>query len=360
MESISKLQPLLSVIVPCYNAEKYVDHCFSSIVNQTYTNLEILIVDDGSTDNTGMICDAWQERDQRIRVIHQQNEGQSHARKTGVEKAKAEYVTFVDADDWIDADMYTDMMDALLFTDSDIAQCGVCKVYEDKHMEYCDNKHKTWSFQVVERIEGVLLILEDRKWRSWLWNKIFKRHLFDGVQFLIGNGFADDFISAFLFHKAQKSVYLHDEYYFYLQRCGSTTRAKSIETELKNQRDYSEAYYERYLFVKQHSDYYSALPQIKYMTIYIGINLLRNMIAYPEYFSRDYFFAKAKQLQSISLTDKYKLQFSIKINWYVVKTSLNCYKILKTIYMRMLHITNHLKITNRPMFRSLTEVFGWS
>ena len=107
-------QPFLSVIVPCYNVETYINRCVSSIVSQTYINLKILLINDGSTDGTGTICDVWQEKDQRIRVIHKQNEGSSYARKTGIEQTTTEYVTFVDADDWIDKNMYASMMSALL------------------------------------------------------------------------------------------------------------------------------------------------------------------------------------------------------------------------------------------------------
>jgi len=95
-------QSLLSDVVPCYNVEKYLDKCISSIVSQTYTNLEILLIDDSSPDNSGMMCDAWQDRDKLTRVIHKQNEGSSFARKTEVDNTTAEYVTFVDSDDWID------------------------------------------------------------------------------------------------------------------------------------------------------------------------------------------------------------------------------------------------------------------
>ena len=102
--------PLLSVIVPCYNVEKYLDKCIASIGAQTYANLEIILIDDGSADRTGELCDVWQARDPRIKVIHKQNEGSSYARKTGVENATAEYFAFVDSDDWIDPYMYSDMI----------------------------------------------------------------------------------------------------------------------------------------------------------------------------------------------------------------------------------------------------------
>ena len=351
--------PLLSVIVPCYNVEKYLDKCISSIVGQTYRNLEILLIDDGSPDNSGIICDAWQERDSRIRVIHKQNEGLAYARKTGVENATAEYVTFVDADDWIDADMYTDMMTALLSTGSDIAQCGVCEVFEDGRMVHRESEHKTGNFEVVGRIEGVLLILEDKKWRSWMWCKIFKKHLFDNIQFLKGNGFAEDFISQNLFHKASQTVYLHNEYYFYLKRKGSITKAQNIQAEMKGQRDYSDAYYDRYLFVKQHPEYHSALPSVKYMTNCLGIHLLRNMIVNPQYFTNDYFYVKSEQLRSIPLTREDKLGRRLKIDFYILKISPGLYKMLRSLYVRIIRITNRLKFTDRPISRSLYDIFPW-
>ena len=353
-------QPLLSVVVPCCNCEKYLDKCVLSIVGQTYTHLEILLIDDGSTDSTGTICEAWEEKDKRIRVIHKQNEGSSYARKTGVENVTAEYVSFVDADDWIDANMYADMMAALLTTDSDIAQCSVCEVFEDGRIRHRDSEYTTGTFDVVGRIEGVLLILEDYKWRSWMWCKIFKKHLFDDIEFP-QRGFGEDFISHELFHKAKQSVYLYHKYYFYLQRSGSITKAIDIPTEMKNQWDYFEAYFDRYSFVNQHSEYHSALSQVTYMTVSVGVNLLRNMIEHPQYFTNDYFYAKAEQIRSISLTqeDKNRLRRSIKINLYVLKISPKFYQILKLFYLHILHISNKLKITNRPTTRSLAGFFGW-
>ena len=322
-------KPLLTVIVPCYNVEKYLDKCISSIVTQTYSNLEILLIDDGSPDNCGLVCDAWQERDSRIRVIHKQNEGPSYARKTGVENSTAEYVTFVDADDWIDADMYADMMSALLSTGSDIAQCGVCKVFEDGRVEHRDNECKMGNFEVVGRTEGVLLILKDEKWRSWLVCKIFKKHLFENIQFSKGCTFGDDHISLYLFHKASKSVYLHDEYYSYFQRNNSITRSKDISVEMKNHLAFSEINYERYLFVKQHPEYHKILPDRRKYTIFILVTLLHNIYALPQYFPEDCFKIKVKQLNSISLSLTETTPFEWKFYRLAVKISPICYKMIR-------------------------------
>ena len=352
-------QQLLSVIVPCYNVEKYLDKCISSIVNQTYTHLEILLINDGSTDETGARCDSWQAKDRRIRVIHKENEGSSYARKTGAESATGEYIAFVDADDWIDAGMYADMMTALLTTGSDIAQCDVCEIFEDGRMVHRSNEHKTGNFEVVKRTEGVLLILEDNKWRSWMVNKIYRKHLFEGIEFPKGRGFGEDFIAHHLFHKASQTVYLHREYYFYFKRKGSITQAQNIPAEMKSQRDYSDAYFDRYSFVKQHPEYHSALASVKYMTNCAGIHLLRNMIVNPQYFTSDYFYAKSEQLRSISLNQGDKLGRRLKIDFYLLKISPGLYKILRSFYVRIIRVTNRLKITDRPISRSLYDIFPW-
>jgi glycosyltransferase involved in cell wall biosynthesis len=306
-----------------------------------------------------MLCDAWQAKDSRIRVIHKHNEGSSYARKTGIENATAGYVTFVDADDWIDPDMYAGMMTALLSTGSDIAQCGVCEVHENGHMVHRGNEDKIGTFEIVQRVEGALLILEDGKWRSWMWNKIFKKQLFDHIVFPKGRGFGEDFITLELFHKAKQTVYLHSDYYFYLQRGGSITNSKSIPTEMKNQRDYFEAYYDRYVFVRQHPEYQNAMIAVKYMTICVGMNMLRNMMVHPQYFPNECFYEKAEQLCSIPLTQGDRLQRSIKMNLLVLKISPKIYFFLKSFYLQILCISNRLKITNRPETRSLADFFGW-
>jgi len=350
-------EPLLSVTVPCYNVEKYVDKCISSIVAQTYFNLEILLINDGSTDSTGAICDAWQEKDKRIRVIHKQNEGLAYARKTGVEHATAEFVTFVDADDWIDADMYTDMMTALLTTDSDIAQCGVRLVYEDGSVKHRDNEHKTGAFEIFGHIEGTSLILEDSKWRSWMWCKIFKKQLFDGIQFLKGNSFAEDYISQELFHKARQSVYLHDEYYNYFQRSTSITKAKGLSTEMKKHIDYSTAHYERYLFIEKHPEYHSVLSKHKSVTIALLICVLHNNVALPQYFPKGYFKIKANQLKSIPLSD---IKIPMKRRFYILLIKINpiCYKMFRLFYNLLISIYNIFTKSNKKSYYLLSEIIG--
>ena len=124
----------ISIIVPVYKTEQYLDRCVESIVNQTYNNLEIILVDDGSADNCPAMCDKWAEKDNRIKVIHKENGGVSSARNAGIDAASGEYIGFVDGDDWIDTDMY-DFLMSHFDDDTDIVRCSYRKVYENSDTE---------------------------------------------------------------------------------------------------------------------------------------------------------------------------------------------------------------------------------
>jgi len=326
-------QPLLSVIVPCYNLEQYIDKCLSSIVGQTYSNLEILLINDGSSDNTGAICDAWQKRDQRIRVIHKQNEGLSYARKTGIEKATADYVTFVDVDDWIDRNMYTDMMTALLSTNSDIAQCEFCKVFEDGRIEYRNQEHKTGSVEIVGREEGVILILDDKKWNSVMWNKIFKKCLFDHVVFYNNYNLGEDFIAHDLFHQASQTVFLADTYYFYFQREDSMLRARTVASRMRSQYQFAVAAYDRYLFTKKYPQYHRMLQDMKERAMVEGVISLRDMMAYPQHTPDGWFQSQTKRLRAIPLTGREGISFGFKLDIFLVKIHPKLYQLVRKLYV---------------------------
>ena len=127
---------LLSIVVPVYNVGNYIQECIESIIEQTYKNLEIIIVDDGSTDHSGRICDEYADKDSRVRVIHTENKGLLSARFTGVEESNGKYVTFVDSDDWIDKAMYEDLMYAIESSHAEIVVSGICRYWNKDKMIY--------------------------------------------------------------------------------------------------------------------------------------------------------------------------------------------------------------------------------
>ena len=126
------MENLISVIIPVYNAEKFLNKCLDSVIGQTYKNLEIILVDDGSQDDSGKICDEYAQKDNRIKVIHKENGGDSSARNTGLKMATGKYITTIDSDDWIELNAYEDMLKVLLEKNVDIVRCGFYKNYGEK------------------------------------------------------------------------------------------------------------------------------------------------------------------------------------------------------------------------------------
>ena len=211
-------QPLISVIVPVYKVEPYLDKCISSIVNQTYKNLEIILVDDGSPDNCPAMCEAWAEKDSRIRVIHKTNGGLSDARNAGMTVATGELMAFVDSDDWIAPDMYEHLYRRLAEDNSDIAACGVQMVWEDKTPSRTLTREGSC---VLNQEEAMRAIIEESWLKQPVSYKLYKTDLIRDILFPMGKCHEDVFWSYQAVGSAKKvSVSDHIGYY-YLQRGGS-------------------------------------------------------------------------------------------------------------------------------------------
>lgn len=171
-ENICYEEGKITIIVPIYNTEKYIEKCINSIINQTYTNLEIILIDDGSTDNSGNICDNYALKDNRIKVVHKKNEGVSIARNIGIEKASGEYVGFVDSDDYIESTMYEVLIKDIIENQTDIAVCN-CSV----------NGNSKFEKNILNRHEMLDLILDKDKFRGYVCNKIYKLKLLKNLRF---------------------------------------------------------------------------------------------------------------------------------------------------------------------------------
>lgn len=211
-------RPLISVIVPIYRVEPYMDKCVASIVNQMYKNLEIILVDDGSPDNCPAMCDAWAEKDSRIRVIHKANGGLSDARNAGMAIATGELMAFVDSDDWIAPDMYEYLYQCLSENNSDIAACGVQMVWEDKTPSRMLTREGNC---VLNQEEAMRAIIEESWLKQPVWYKIYKTELVRDILFPMGKYHEDVFWSYQAVGRAKK-VSISDRIgYYYLQRGGS-------------------------------------------------------------------------------------------------------------------------------------------
>lgn len=210
-----KKELLVSVIVPVYNVKKYLKRCLDSIVGQTYKNLEIILVDDGSTDGSGEICDKYAEGDGRIRVIHGKNGGVSVARELGLEASRGEYIAFVDSDDIVASEYIEKMIFCANKYGAEIVSCGYKKIKNDVSARSVKKDGKIFQFDGVTALESLLY---QKQFDSSLWNKIIKRELFGDVKFHNLDMFEDLDIVCRLFLKSKKIVYMDSGLYYYRLR----------------------------------------------------------------------------------------------------------------------------------------------
>ena len=216
------MNSLVSVIIPVYNVERYVRKCVNSVRRQTYRNLEILLIDDGSTDRSGSICDALAETDSRIRVIHKTYGGPSAARNCGLRIASGKYVAFADSDDYIQPNMIEKLLSAFAQSDVDAAACNYEFVFDNGKKK----PHRTFfqTDQLLSGREAVRCLLSEQYFRCYVWNKMFRAELFRDVVFPEGVIYEDIITCYRLLAKAKRVLYFHDTLYAYRQHSGSITQ----------------------------------------------------------------------------------------------------------------------------------------
>ena len=205
---------LISVIIPVYNVQMYLAECVDSVINQTYKNLEIILVDDGSTDESGKICDQYSEIDSRIHVIHKKNGGLSDARNAGIQVSTGKYLSFIDSDDYLERTALEQMMQAILISHSEIAICNIMRFYDDGCTEEFYNP--TDNQEVLEGIRRF-----DTLNQPSVCNKLFDAKLFANISFPNGKFYEDTYVYHELLYKADKVVLTGKTGYWYLSRKGS-------------------------------------------------------------------------------------------------------------------------------------------
>lgn len=237
---------LISIIVPIYNIENYIEECVQSIINQSYKDLEIILVDDGSSDNSPLICDELAKKDNRIRVIHKKNGGLSSARNAGIEIAKGEYFGFVDGDDIINKDMYDYLLNIAIKEEADIVQCEY-KRFTEKSEIIDENYHN--EITIFSNIDAMKNLHKPGINISSIviWSKIYKRELFEGIIFPKGKIHEDENIAYKLFYKANKLIYTKRELYYYRNTPNSIITSKYN----KNRLDVLDALDERFNFISK-------------------------------------------------------------------------------------------------------------
>lgn len=218
---------LISIVVPVYNVEAYAEQCIESILNQSYKNLQIILVDDGSTDRSGEICDFYRQRDSRIEVIHKKNGGLSDARNTGIKFVKAKYVTFADSDDILHEDYVDFLYKQLIEFDADIAICRYKRFTNIEETKEVEKKVKTVVFNSVEALKNLLYTPEIIPQSAYA--KMYRTKLFEDIEYPVGKINEDIGTTYKLFYKAQRIAYNPSQYYFYLQRMDGIVRSNFSE-----------------------------------------------------------------------------------------------------------------------------------
>ena len=222
------MEPMISIIVPVYNIASYIDRCIESLLAQTYSKIEVILVNDGSTDNSGLVCDTW-SCNKKIRVIHKANGGLSEARNIGIEMAKGEIISFIDGDDDIDTQMYEKLVKSMYENDADIAMCRIKRI--ENGQAFATREFITAGSSVVLTGQEAMKLLFLDKIDCSVCVKIFKKELFQDVCFPVGKTNEDFAVLYRLFYKCKRISYIEDTLYNYYYRDGSITKSTFNERQ---------------------------------------------------------------------------------------------------------------------------------
>ncbi len=222
------MRDLISVIVPVYNSEKYLNRCVDSILAQTFTDLEVILADDGSTDGSGEICDAYADMDDRVVVLHKANGGLSDARNAGLDIASGDYIGFVDSDDYIEPDMYERLYNVLTEHGADISVCS-------RHMEYePEGRSVSWakekSLMDLTAEQAMKMMISNSDFNVAVWDKLYKAELFSDIRFPVGKLYEDNYVTVQVFHKSSLISYLPVPLYHYVQRPESLMNVDTVDS----------------------------------------------------------------------------------------------------------------------------------
>ncbi len=300
---------VISVIVPIYRVEEYLNQCIESIVNQTYSNLQVILVDDGSPDRCGEMCEDWARRDKRIKVLHKKNGGLSDARNAGLAIATGRFVAFVDSDDWVEPQMYETMLSILVNENADLVACGIVDTYPDKDIVH------SYAYAAGGPEKFLKMIYQDTTFPVSACNKLYKKNLWDDFKFPVGKLCEDAFTTYLLLDHASKIVQIPDGLYHY------RIRESSIMTsEFKPARmDEEEAWRRNYQYMQTH---HPELAKYAYDFYLQKVNVLIHTIPFQQRmkYSKEYnclYDILRKNLKHVlfqsSLGWKYRIHFFIDL-----------------------------------------------
>lgn len=325
---MSNKDKLISIIVPIYKVEKYLKKCIESILKQTYKNIEIILVDDGSPDNCGKICDYYKQMDKRIKVIHKNNGGLSEARNYGIREARGDYLLFVDSDDFIAENICEILINNINKYSADMAICNFYYVFENKKAIKNEMSSKK-DVQVLEK-ENIIreYFLNYSVDLNVAWNKLYKKDIFKGknaILFPVGKLHEDTYIMYKIYYNLNRLVRINKPLYYYRQRNDSIISSFSI----KNVEDIMGYIKDYYIFSKNVDEDLKQMIQIECIKQYIGC-IRRSMkanifndVKYLIYDMRNIIINNTKKIFNNKYASfkikKYYLLIKLKIEIYYLK-----------------------------------------
>ncbi len=284
------MNELITIVVPVYNVDQYLDKCVNSIVNQTYTNLEIILIDDGSTDNSGKLCDEWEKRDYRIQVIHQENSGLSEARNVGIENSNGNYIAFVDSDDFVKNDMYEILLKNLKEYNADVSFCSsfafsdeneICKFQQGEEVIEYYEQNDVFKQLFSNRI-GDLVVA---------WNKLYAKKVFkNNLKFPKGKIHEDVFFVHRMLGNVNSIIYTNRALYYYRMRQGSLSNTFNIK-----KLDEIEGMYDRMIFFKQERFKNTPYPLMSFLAY--NDKLIRYYCCLKSYNKKNIYDSHIKQIK---------------------------------------------------------------
>lgn len=307
---------VVSIVVPVYNVEPYLEKCVNSIVNQTYQNIEIILVDDGSTDGSGIKCDEFAQKDKRIIVIHKENGGLSDARNVGIEKATGDYIMFIDSDDWIDADTVECAVQAVKDNNADVAIFGM-------YIDYSNAPSKTRIPLIKGSFDGKTALIYLNSFKNIneaACNKIYKTNLFNEIRYPKGKKCEDCFTTYKVFDISKTIVTIPFPKYHYFQRENSISKNSKVNME------YIEAAIEQCDYIKNKYPDISYIGETAVAFTYLIISGQKHKRSYSSDGMEEVF--KSREYTNSVLKNRY-LSLSRKVQFFLFAYATKLYRVIK-------------------------------
>lgn len=320
------MNKLISVIIPVFNVEKYLERCIKSIINQTYKNLEILLINDGSTDKSIEICNRYLEIDNRIVLLNKENGGLSSARNLGIDKAKGEYISFVDSDDFIHELMYETLVSNLEKNDCDISIIESFDVIEDK--DFIFELKNTNNSIVYSKEEAIANYLDGNFIPAW--GKLYRKELFESIRFPIGILNEDEAIMIRVFDSCTRNIVYQDiKLYFYLRRkSGSITSTKK---NLKNNIDWINNSYSNLIYIKNNYPKLIRKGEARYYNSIVAMLIRLVDLNSIEFNSEIYKYKRLLRVNNNKILRNSEVTLKFKIKCCLMALNINIYKFIRKI-----------------------------